>query len=630
MTGKSSRVRLVAHAYDSATEIELYDSRLKFLEHAVGHLETEVAPGMVKIRFKTGSTVSEVCRAVRSGEERVVVESKPLKFESAAPLATSSTTHEYHRAHAERASRQLSGPRVIRGEGGFLFVFARDFLPRDEETHKPLVAWRWRGEPVTGLTLHALDGALLVDFKRESEGSSGGGDRWNACMVELNPGSYRLRVTAGAWGVAEQIVAVCRNWQTQVFLLRHRFEEGGKVFQRADLSRASIMMTDLDAVYSNNAEFYKPDSRVARLTELARQGLGEGRDVISSAVVLAAAGDRSVGAQDASWDAVSEPVLREMLNAKFGNPMLGLLGAHLLRLRPTSDENLLRIVVQNLKRLVPDHPDVRILQHTILGEPLGPQTAPPMLRASWKMLLEASAQKGDANLIPPQSLASQVAPHIWGAGAWLSWRGDKPLPAQAPTAPAWVVANAPTAPAWVMASALVALPSAIGAGVVGSIGAAINDANREVQEVTQFFAGVRQASEKPETRGNREASVMGSQKTADWIPQLAKLLHQKKSVEGAIKEFAAQHRLTDNEAELCAYLVAKALTPAKEPTRLSSLLKQPTQRTVEILRSGLSRVAGDDEKSPLSLPSLVRAFALPPSILIETLLGLRAKLEDLA
>src|SRR5439155_17704839 len=45
--------------------------------------------------------------------------------------------------------------------------------------------------------------------------------------------------------------------------------------------------------------------------------------------------------------------------------------------------------------------------------------APPLLRASWPLLLNASVERPD--LLPSGSFGARIAERIWGDGAWLLW-----------------------------------------------------------------------------------------------------------------------------------------------------------------------------------------------------------------
>jgi hypothetical protein len=49
---------------------------------------------------------------------------------------------------------------------------------------------------------------------------------------------------------------------------------------------------------------------------------------------------------------------------------------------------------------------------------------PPMLRASWSLVVNACTPQRD--LRPRQSYSERIAASLWGSGAWLSWRMPPP------------------------------------------------------------------------------------------------------------------------------------------------------------------------------------------------------------
>jgi hypothetical protein len=144
--------------------------------------------------------------------------------------------------------------------------------------------------------------------------------------------------------------------------------------------------------------------------------------------------------EDVRWTAAARQALaagrgdtapnREMMDAllggKFENPMLGIYGGHLLALQPEPDRELLREVYANLCNLVGPHPDVQALL-IALRDPRAQELTyaePPMLHASWSLVLRASTPKHD--LRPDRSYSARIAASLWGGGAWLSWRMPPP------------------------------------------------------------------------------------------------------------------------------------------------------------------------------------------------------------
>ena len=380
-------VRLTINAGDPAAEIFVIDGQFGLVAQGLGYMETTVAPGLYKIKFKAGSLIKEVHQIVPPDRKWVTVNEDPLPFSSPAPLPQTQISPDFHRDHAQRLSRQVH---ETLGSGGQLFLFVRDVgdvqgAQTDNVAH--------------GLSLHTPAGELLLDLGRAAEHH--GPEQWAGLTIALKPDTYRLRLDTGADGWLEQSLVISPDWQTQLFLLRRdygaqsveRDEQTGPPTRRPDLANASLMMARPD-------QGFIPDEEGLRYTELARQGLVNRRQVVSK--------------QD----------LHDMLWEKYQNPLLGIYGAHLLLLEPAPNWGLLETVVRNLSSLVGPHPDV-LAPALRLAQAGGPSPAavsfaqPPMLRSSWRVAVQASITRPD--LIPAGSLSAQIADRIWDVGPWLLW-----------------------------------------------------------------------------------------------------------------------------------------------------------------------------------------------------------------
>ncbi len=121
----------------------------------------------------------------------------------------------------------------------------------------------------------------------------------------------------------------------------------------------------------------------------------------------------------------SQRDLNDMLWIKWQNPIFGIYGAHLLLLSPEPNIALLEKVTHNLDSLLGDHPDVRALA-IYLADRKNNQydftayTAPPMLRSSWNIIVNATVLKPE--LVPSTSLAAQISDRLWGYSPWLIWQ----------------------------------------------------------------------------------------------------------------------------------------------------------------------------------------------------------------
>ena len=614
-------VSLTVEAPDAGTAIRLYGPHLEFEGEGIGQLTREVRPGIYLIRFQSGNAVREVCHGVEPGVSSIHTETLPLAISCAAPLQHTATSHEYHQ---ENASKTSAITPEQRDAASTLYLFVRDFTaPRTDETVPPIV---WRGVPATGLTLHRPNGTLIYNFAQSSQRSTDETDSWQAKRLELVPGSYRLRVDLGTWGVLEQTLTLCHNWETQVFLLRRVHGEGENAVQRADLASATILMSAHDTA---NKIAFAPDSRLARLTEVARQALDEGRDALSDEIVLASVDATVHLANDGS---AADADLREMLKMKFSNPMLGILGAHLLLARAAKETDAakveqhrksLRVVAKNLQRLAPDHPDVMILASEILEQPWQNLSAPPMLRASWMLALLRSAQQ--PALIPATSLASKVASSHRGGGAWLLWRHSEPIQIAPPSHQTISKMTNYLAQSQIKGQfANIVADLSMGDGfsrtMTGLVEVAGGDALTEMVSRNKTVKNVA----KNTAKGARANS---------WLLDLAELLHEKNSIIKAVDEFADRKQLDALQADVLAYIVTHLPREESDPKESKNekgvRFAAPTAETLRQLNKdiiNLQKKAKSKQVTPFSREALVKAFGLPPQILGQTVRDLLLKL----
>jgi hypothetical protein len=284
----------------------------------------------------------------------------PLDIEATAPFAHTTQSHEDHQAALTASSSKVH---VHIGSGAKLYIFARDWT-RNGRSRTP--------HPAKGLKLCDLYGRVVVDIEAKSDVSRNG-DACGAAAIELNPGAYRLQVTTDRGERFEMTVHVIRNWHTQVFLLQRADSTGRKV---PDLDSASIFITKSD--------HWDPHDLDDRLTEAAKLALIDRRPV------------------------ASEELLKHILHRKKKDAMLGVLGGHLLLLEKRPRLAVLAEVVTNLRRLLGEpHPDVEALALAARMPTSHVFDVPPMLRASWSILLDHAVARQE--LVPPGSLAARIA-----------------------------------------------------------------------------------------------------------------------------------------------------------------------------------------------------------------------------
>jgi hypothetical protein len=429
MSNSDSRkktVQLIARA-DEGTEIFVIDGGFRRVATAIGHMETDLLPGLYTVKFKRGSALAQVDADLfpGSGPVRVQAPGETLKFTSAAPMEQTLTSHEYHQAAAADMSRKTP-QRVGPGKGSRLFLFVRD------------IGVDGIGNPAENMTLHDLRGRKVADFAALGE-TQYGHDRasaaWYGCHLELSPGFYRLRAPGGDRPGLEQALVLASDWQLQVFVVR-RQKTGSDVQhpgETVDLAAGTLFM-------ARPGLGFNPGDPSVQFTELARQGLTSGRIPVTGNDLM------------------------QMFAGKFENPMLGLFGAHLLMpllaggsqprlIRPSDPEilkenraiqlvlgiaadgmlgpethqrlrQLLDEVTRNLERMLGNHPDVYALRKALAGDQRQASSfqesiMPPMLRRSWDTLMRMDPRYAHAKA---GSFAERIADRLWGGGPWLVWR----------------------------------------------------------------------------------------------------------------------------------------------------------------------------------------------------------------
>jgi len=373
------------------TEIFIIDANGTVVARSVRTLECQLPPGLYKIRYRVGDYVTDKLEEIPVGQGEFRISTPELPIITPAPLPTAGDTSELTPAKfAAEVSRNAD---MHQGSGGSLFIFVR--ADNDEKLDNP----------ASGLSLHTFDGALIGDFAGAHQSRLCSG-----CTIELNPANYLLRARVSGLPI-EQTVVISPGWQTQVYIrladklgpraLSERVASESGAYTNDSADRWQFQLSESGVMLVRDDSRKQPTAMDIRWTAAARQALTAGR----------------------SRAAPNREMMSALLSGKFENPMLGIYAGHLLALQENPDMDLLREVVDNLLRLVGyDHPDVTSLL-IYLRDPRSAgryYREPPMLRASWSILVNASTAEND--LRAPRSYASRIGASLWGAGPWLIWR----------------------------------------------------------------------------------------------------------------------------------------------------------------------------------------------------------------
>ncbi|WP_058555228.1 caspase family protein [Thiohalocapsa sp. ML1] len=367
----------LGNAIDGLSRIQVSDGFDRPLDAADGSFQRDLPPGLYAVRVERGGLIAE--ELLRHSAEAPVDRDIPApKRRSALPSSDSSTAPDYYRKPARRWSiaDTGSGPLAITGrdDDPRLFIFVR-------AASRKAAAGVWVGN---GLELCDRDGAILSLFGEE-HAEADAADGWLAFSRRLPAGFYRLRWLdpAGSRAIA---LTLFKRWDTQVFL---PFDG------RPMVERASILLP-------RRGTPFDPSSRDAQSTDMGLLGLRLGRDLVPA------------------------EVHRELLYGKFDNPMLGLIGAHLLLMAREPNRDTVDLVLGNLRdNLLGDVPDVRALAwrawQRLGGDRPAPTPfdAPPMLRAGLRAVIDADAEVG--GLVPADGILSWISRHQRADTAWTSW-----------------------------------------------------------------------------------------------------------------------------------------------------------------------------------------------------------------
>ncbi len=308
---------LVISAADDMAEIAVMDGSLSVVGDGIGRLQKVLPDGIYKVRVRVGPTVEQRLVSLDKDER---LDFPPFSIPSPIPLVASSGADSDHAGAAAETSILV---KESFGAGASAFVFAREQSAEGRIPH---------GNPAQGLSFHDEEGNELADIAQRADvrGDSKLCAGWRA---DLNPGPYRLRLTRPDGSAIERAVYASRGNQTQIFLLQCDFvvSDDGRTMKRVPDMSGSAVSISAD-------QKFRPQSEGARLSEIARYALTQRRRILSDAF------------------------LQILLDWKFDDPMLGLLGAHLLLRDKPEDSDLFKVVTNNLARLLGrDHPDVRAL-----------------------------------------------------------------------------------------------------------------------------------------------------------------------------------------------------------------------------------------------------------------------------
>lgn len=366
---------LTVDAGSSLSEVFVIDGSFTMVARAQGKLETRLPAGEYLLKYRAGDRYSEQWIKLDHDMQRAVYEA-PVAA-SVAPIAESVGWSDAESRFAESLRHQHNLSIVIRDN--------EDVPPRDD------------------VRIRKTDRTTLVQLSDPA--ATGWASGMESHVVGMGgavpPGGYILVVATPGLRPYAMPLWVAPGCSTQVFMERRTLGMRGKRRRGPQLSSATVLIAGDQAPW--------PDvKRLLGLTETAKSVLSYDRPLVPE---------------------TSE--IQEALNEKFACPILGLLSAHLLRLKyedlnakqdPAARQlkTLLDTVVKNLAKLMPGSPDVGALQLATGLPPIADFTVPPMLAHSWAILTNSPDSP-----IPPGSYADRIRPAVCATRPWLIWNKSR-------------------------------------------------------------------------------------------------------------------------------------------------------------------------------------------------------------
>jgi hypothetical protein len=380
--------RAINLKHDIPRRIEITDGTLALVAKGFGELrDLKLPAGVYQARVETQRKPFERMVFVRPGKTTSI--SYPVAdrevLPSPAPIPGSNAMHE--------SLRKKTNPAVLEepAKASRVFVMATHAGVGGREIDFS----RFRLLDPQGVEL----GSMAKDWQPGDQGRS------KQFCLDVDQGGFVLEGVAEGFGPdirIRQPIYCSPRWVTLIFM------GANAGTGTPDLNSASIYLWPVGLPFAPERREaprignFDAVLRSQRATELALHSLVTGRKLFSP-------DDMDV-----------------LLHGKFRNPMLGVLGCHLLLQQQSKNAGLIRTVLGNLDGLLPHHPDVIALKALARRAGIklkGPDARivswPPMLREGFRALRDADWAK--PGIVQPDSLFDRVRTRVVAGGAWTRW-----------------------------------------------------------------------------------------------------------------------------------------------------------------------------------------------------------------
>ncbi|KUI97425.1 hypothetical protein [Vibrio sp. MEBiC08052] len=340
--------------------------------------------GIYQVEGKLGGQTQSM--AVRLNKDISTLAPQPEVY-SAVPLSNTITSHHYYEQAAAALSQETSSKETSTdhtNQPNLVFMIRTI----NQAQAQPIRAYfRISGEDNNVV----FDSRIHATIQNESQG-------WLGFSLALRQGGYIVELIEQQIGEQPAQQRAIPIWltdrfQTQIFSL---------------YTKGQIAYDSLRLLMADRSLGFDPQDQTLASTEIMTTSL--------------IAGTQGLSGQS----------MRIALSGKFANPIVGLFAAHTLLRRKTLNQDLLRVVIENLERLLGDSPDVKALKVMFklkLTEDIGEMTFdfPPTLRASYLGIVDADSQ--NPSVVEENSLFEKIGVGICTDSPFVTWdlsQTDKP------------------------------------------------------------------------------------------------------------------------------------------------------------------------------------------------------------
>ena len=359
-------------------QLNLYDDRLRLVAQGVGRLEQDLPPGLYRIEATLLDGWQQKYLQVLPGQTTYLYQNQwqaQVLPDTAAPYSTrySRTHHEDQMMPAGEWSRKITDPDQ-HGDSR-IFIFIRTAY--EKKTPLPV--------PLVGLALlHWSDTpSLITDFLDHTH--TGFNDGYLAYTADLPSGPYLLAYLSpdGSSEWRCQPIWLCKDFESQIFIPW----------------RDGLQLQDLSLSMARKGQGFNYYDFQAVAAESVLRGLYLGKNLASS------------------------EEMHELLQYKFDNPWLGILGAYAMLLDlETPSRELFSIVLSNLENrigLPAAFPDLAALRLKPEQPAAQPFDFPPMIQAGLRKAGELDALFPET--LSAGSLSEYALSRLLGDSAWTAW-----------------------------------------------------------------------------------------------------------------------------------------------------------------------------------------------------------------